>query len=430
MLRIFTVLVFCLFSTKGAGGPFKIEISSESGILINAETGTILFEKNAHTLRYPASITKIATALYVLRTCGNRLDQIVTVKSEALASISPQAKRQSNYRSPPHWLETDGNHMGMKKGEEIPLRHLLYAMLISSANDAANVIAQHIGGSIPKFMERLNAFLKEIGCQHTHFLNPHGFHHPEHVTTAYDMALIAREAMKHHLFREIVSTVRYTCPATNLEGERNFIQTNLLLRQGSYFYPKAIGIKTGTTSAAGKTLVAAAKGDRILISVTLGNRDKGGRYEDVTKLFEAAFNEPKKRKFVLPQGAQALVKNISGGRGALKTHLPQCLFYDYYPSEEPQTKASVTWSVPPLPIEKGQEVGLVRVMDHWGRILQERKLLAAEPVNPTFWYRLKMSLAVKAKGKKIVAGIGVGVLLIYFLLLRQKKRSRSSRTLY
>ncbi len=170
--------VFFVFHLDLFSEPLSLQIHSESGILMNADTGVILFEKNAHEAAFPASITKVATALFVLKTHGNRLENSVTVKPEALASISPQNKRQSNYKSPAYWLETDGSHIGMKKGEEMSLRNLLYALLISSANDAANVIAQHAGGTIQKFMEKENAYLKELGCQHTHFLNPHGLHHP------------------------------------------------------------------------------------------------------------------------------------------------------------------------------------------------------------------------------------------------------------
>lgn len=432
---VFLGLILTLFLSQSVwakgGEKLSVNVSSECVLLINADTGTILFEKNAQATAFPASITKIATALYALKMCGDKIDQMVVVKSDALASITPQAKHQSNYRNPAHWLETDGNHIGMKKGEEISLRYLLYAMLISSANDAANVIAQHIGGTIPKFMEKLNAYLKEIGCKDTHFLNPHGFHHPEHVTTAVDMGIIAKEAMKYPLFREIVSTVRFTCPQTNLEPERNFIQTNLLLRKGSYFYPKAIGIKTGTTRAAGKTLVAAAKdGDRTLIAVILGNRETGGRFQDAIHLFEAAFNQPKKRRFILNKGLQTLSIDVAGGKNPLKTSLEEPLFYDYFPSDEPKVKATVAWKVPRLPIEKGVPVGSVKVVDSSGHILKERPLLAAETVEPTFWYRLKMTLIDNSRGKSILFVLGATLMLVYFWFLRRKTKNRSRRPLY
>src|SRR5262249_25642973 len=145
------------------------------------------------------------------------LKQVFTADREALASITPEAKRQSNYRSPPHWLETDGTHVGIKKGEELSLYDLLHACLIASANDASNIIAQSLGGTIPQFMDEVNAYLKEIGCKNTHFNNPHGLHHPDHYTTAYDLAMMAKEGLKDPVFRKIVSLMRHSCPRTNLE---------------------------------------------------------------------------------------------------------------------------------------------------------------------------------------------------------------------
>lgn len=431
MAKVFALIAVLFIQLTIFAEPLALSISAEEGVLINADTGAILFEKGMHVEAFPASVTKIATALYALKLKADRLDEIVTVKAEALASITPQAKKQSNYRCPPHWLETDGGHIGLKKGEEIALRHLLAALLISSANDAANVLAQHIGGTIPKFMEKMNSYLREIGCKNTHYLNPHGLHHPQHVSTAYDLSIMAREAMKYPFFRELVSTVRYICPQTNLELERTFIQTNLLLRSGSYHFDNAIGIKTGTTRAAGKTLVAAAKeGNRTLIAVVLGNKETKGRYDDVLQLFKTAFKEPKKRRHILPKGVQELKHPIPGGKTLLQTELSQGLFYDFYPAEEPKVKATIQWTIPSLPIEKGQIVGSVKVTDQYGNILQEQNLLAWESIEPTFWYQVKIILSEKARGRKIAFFSGLGMLIVYLALLRFKKKRRSSRALF
>ncbi len=407
--------------------PLSFSGSAEKVILINGKTGVILYEKNMHSPAFPASITKTATALYVLNRCGDQLDMKVKATQDALASISPQAKKQSNYRNPPHWLETDGGHIGIKIGEELTLRDLLYAMLVCSANDAANVIAHHVGGTIPKFMVELNLFLKEMGCKHTHFLNPHGLHHPDHITTAYDQAMIAREAMKDPLFRTMVSTVSYTAQKTNLEFERTFKQTNRLLRDGAYYYPYSIGIKTGTTSAAGKPLIAAAeKQGRELLAVVLetqGNK----RYDDTIKLFETAFNQPKMRRTLLPKGVQKLKSRVVGGRGWLKTALPNGLSYDFYPAEELPVKATVQWEIPLLPIEKGTKVGVVKVVDSKGNAVQSAPLLAAERVKPTLFFQLKKSMKEK---RKVVFGVVVSSFLLYMWSRRRKRRKRHSRPLF
>ncbi len=134
--------------------PFSLSVHAESAILINADTGTILFEKKARTLHYPASITKVATALYALLQAKDQLDTIITADQDAIASITEEAQRRSHYTVPAHWLIPGGTHMGIKRGEQLSMRTLLYGMMIVSANDAANVIAQHIGGTIPNFVAK------------------------------------------------------------------------------------------------------------------------------------------------------------------------------------------------------------------------------------------------------------------------------------
>lgn len=395
--------------------------------MINAQTGAVLYEKNAHMESYPASITKMATALFVLDKFSDHVEDKVVASKEALASITTLAKKQSGYRSPPYWLESDGAHIGIKAGEEFILRDLLYAMMVRSANDAANVIAQHIGGTIPRFMEALNGYLKEIGCQNTHFLNPHGLHHPDHTTTAYDQALIAAKAMKIPLFRQIVSTPRYTCPPTNLEMERVFKQTNLLLREGAYYYPYAIGIKTGTTISAGKTLVsAAAKEERELIAVILGAQNSE-RYEDSINLYETAFHEPKMRRYLLPKGAQKMASSIKGGKKKVQSLLPEGLFYDFYPAEETKVKATINWDLPPLPIKKGAAIGKIELRDARNNLLKITTMYAAEEVNPTLWYRLKAACKDR---RKVCLTLFSGVLIFVLNHLRRKRGKRSTRPLF
>lgn len=395
------LIVILLFGSLHAK-QLELDICAEGAILINAKTGAILYEKQAHEQRFPASTTKISTAIYALHSLGDNLEKKMTATKECTASITPQAKKQSHYRSPPHWLETDGTHIGIKIGEEIPFPDLLKALLISSANDAANVIASSIGGTIPNFMNGLNRYLKEIGCLHTSFNNPHGLHHPDHLTTPYDLAQMARTGLEHPVFAEIVSMVRYECPRTNLEYERTFLQTNLLLRSGAYSYSKAIGVKTGTTQAAGKNLVAAAeeKGRR-LIAVMLGcHQGRAELYRDMINLFELAFNEPKMRRYLLKKGKTELTMKVKGAKGILKTTLPEGLPYDYYPSEECIVKARVIWAIPQLPIQKNMVVGRIEVTDERGHIVGEKMLLAYEDLEPTLWFRCKSFFFSKQKAKK------------------------------
>ena len=188
----------------------KISVKADSAILINAETKAVLFEKNAYTKQFPASITKIATAAYVLKEKRQDLAKGIKAEQESIASISSDAKQRGKYTAPAYWIELGSSHIGIKKGEELTLKDLLYGMLVATANDASNVIAQYVGnGSIPKFMNNLNCYVAGLGCRDTYFMNPHGLHHPKHQSTAYDMAIITCEALKDPIFREIVKTVRY-----------------------------------------------------------------------------------------------------------------------------------------------------------------------------------------------------------------------------
>ena len=150
----------------------------------------------------------------------------------------------------------------LQVGEQLRLEDLLYCMMVESGNEAANAVAEHIGGTIEDFVKMMNERAYELGCTHTHFMNPHGLHNESHYTTARDLSLIVQAALKSENFRTITNTAEYTLPATNLSDERVLKTTNMLIFQNSgnrYYYPKAIGIKTGYTTPAGRCVISAAK---------------------------------------------------------------------------------------------------------------------------------------------------------------------------
>lgn len=361
----------------------RMDIKGDSAILINAETGSILFQKEAHKPVFPASVTKIATALYALHLKENELNTVLTVNQEAVASITPEAKRKSNYTVPAYWLETDGVHIGLKVGEEMAFRDVLAGMLISSGNDAANVIAQHVGGTIPQFMDQLNLYLKEeVGCQHTHFCNPHGLHHPDHQTTAYDLALMAQEALKNSTFSQIVAQPRFLRPKTNKQAAATLLQGNRLIRPGKLYYSKAIGVKTGYHSKAKNTFVGAARyNDRTLIVVLLGYPERQQLFQDAIKLFDTAFNQPKVHHVLLKAGAQKFSQELPRSQQPLQTYLAEDLSLDYYPAEDPKAKCLLYWNNLDLPIQKGQKVGELQLVAYEGKVLKSTPLFASEPVN-------------------------------------------------
>lgn len=366
-------------------GQLDVEVHARSAILMNAETGAILFERHAHLPLHPASTTKIATALYVLDQ-GIDLNQFATVSRETLKGISPKGKSDSA----PWWLESDGTMMGLKLGEKIALDALLYGLMLISGNDAANVIAESTAGSIPQFMERVNEYLKSIGCRNTQFLNPHGLTHPDHWSTAYDLAVMTKRALRIPKFRKVVSTLTYIRPKTNKQPQSEIKLFNPLLKPKSrYYYPKAIGVKTGYTNAAKNNLVAAAEHEgRTLIAVLLGCENRGERFEDAKRLFEAAFHEEKmSRRLMGPENI--FTKEVSGSKTSFKASLIAPLAIAFFPSEEPKCKAALHWNFDRLPIRKGQKVGEVHILDDNGLFLQKGDLIALEEVKGNFFFVLK-----------------------------------------
>ena len=398
--------------------PLQLEIKGEAAILMNADTGAILFEKNAHALHYPASTTKVATALYVLKTRGQELDTPVIAVQDDLASIDHEAKRRSNYTLPAYWLEPDGSHIGIKRDEELTVRDLLKGMLIPSGNDAANVVAHFAGGTIPLFMENLNVFLKDLGCTDTTFYNPHGLHHPQHQTTAYDLALILKESLKHPVFCEIISHTRFVRPKTNKQKSTILYQTNRLLRPGKFYYSKAIGGKTGYHSKAKKAFVGAARyNDRTLIIVLLKYDERSQLYQDAITLFDAAFNQPKVHHILLKAGKKKFTQLLPNAAEPLETYLAEDVSLDYYPSEDPKAKCHLHWHPLSLPIVKDQEVGELRLISENGVLLQKRNIFAFKEVEMQWPYNWFHSISLFLESSSLLFWIATIFMICLVLFI-------------
>ena len=231
-------------------------INSKAAILVEVSTGRILYEKNSTKQLYPASTTKVMTAILVLEKCN--LTDMVTVNETALGNL------------PSGYVTCD-----LQVDEEISVNDLLYALMVKSANDAAYVLAEHVGGSVDAFADMMNIKAREIGCTGTHFVNPNGVHDDRHYSTAYDLYLITKYAMQNETFRKLVATTEYTLPATNKypNADRSFTTTNQLLNPEStaYYYKYATGVKTGYTSQAGNCIISMASRDGLdFIAVVLG----------------------------------------------------------------------------------------------------------------------------------------------------------------
>lgn len=276
LLAIFislTLLPFSIIYNHDDAKAASPTLTSGSAIVISADSGQILYEYNAHQRLYPASITKILTALVALE--QGDLNSTITMSEEAVYGI-----------------DYDATSINLQVGEQINFKDALYATMLVSANEAAWGIAEQVSGSLQQFCDVMNARAKELGCEDTHFVNANGLHSEDHYTTAYDMALITREALKNETFREITGQVNYTIPATNMSEPRDIVQGNRMKRTDSdYYYEYCLGGKTGYTDQAGATLVTwSKKGDMEIICVVMNSNSSAGAYEDSIALSEYCFN--------------------------------------------------------------------------------------------------------------------------------------------
>lgn len=282
-----TLFLFLIIFVSGCTSTYASTIPdtySSACLLMEESTGKILYSKNANSIMYPASTTKIMTAILTLENC--KLSDTAVVSHNAVFSIP------SGYST-----------ASLVEGEVLTIEQLLNVLLIPSANDAAVVLAEHIAGSVEAFSDMMNSKAVELGCLNTHFVNPNGIHNENHYSTAYDLALIGKYAMQFPTFKEISSKTRYTLPITNAysKEDRIFNTTNDLIKSNysssptNYYYKYATGGKTGYTDPAGQCIVATATKDNIsLIAVTLHGDftedNLSQRALDCKALFEYGFN--------------------------------------------------------------------------------------------------------------------------------------------
>ncbi|MDN3508846.1 MAG: D-alanyl-D-alanine carboxypeptidase [Candidatus Neptunochlamydia sp.] len=411
---ILFLLVSLLAVTQAFSKSLDVSVSAKSAILINAETGAILYEKKADDRAYPASLTKIATCLYSIKKHKKDLNEVVSCPHHCLRRMSKSVKVAHNYKDPAYLLEPDGSHYMIKRGEELQFQELLYGLMISSGNDAANYLAYYIGGSIPKFVKEMNEYLTEIGCENTHFSNPHGLHHPKHYSTARDIVLMAREALKVDLIRSIISTKEHERLETNLQTAKRVQNKNLLIQSGKFFYPQAIGMKTGYHSDAGYTYAGVAKNHgRTLIAVLLGCDESYNQcFQDAIRLFDVAFEEEKEERLLFNKEENIFSRDVKHARGSLKATLTEDVAISYFPAEEPEITIELNWDHRLPSIEKGSFVGSINIIDKQGNLVTSSPLVATENVDRAF-----TALLVDAMRGEWVCPDEVQRILIFFLTI-------------
>lgn len=255
-----------------AGWPQAADINSGTACLFDADTGAVLYNKKMYEKMYPASTTKVMTALIALE--NSSLDETVVFTETGVAEAY-----------------SGSSNLFTQIGEEFTMEDCLYALMLKSANDFASQIAEHVGGSVEGFCQMMNEKAAELGCVNTHFNNAHGMPDENHYTCAYDLALIMRAALKNETFRKIIMTQSYTIPETAVTGARTVTSHNALIMTSDYYYEYCIGGKTGYTDSAMNTFVSAAEKDgRTLIEVTMYSPTAGDSFINAKTLYEYGFN--------------------------------------------------------------------------------------------------------------------------------------------
>lgn len=411
----------------------EYQADAKAAILVDADYGEVLFEQNAREKLYPASITKVMTGLLIIEAIENgtlTTEQPITAGSEVNDRMIAGASTAD-----------------IKAGEIMLLGDVLRCALIPSANEACNILAVALSGSIPAFVEDMNARATELGCENTHFSNPHGLHDDNHYTTAYDIALIAQKAMEYPLFREIVSSKSYQVPATNLSGVRTLHDTNALIsnfNKTGYLYPNATGIKTGFTDEAGYCLASSAtKGDRSLVAVVLGCTRVPGTtgsngftyFTESKRLLEWGFGNFSRR--VVIDGTDPLLtvpvtlseeadKVVAQPSGSIEATLPN----DIDVADFERKVESLYPDGLEAPVQKGQTLGRVTLLYH-GKSYGTLDLVAVADVERSeFLYRMDQIKQffdqTWVKLLLLLVVLVILVLVMRFFLFGNRRRNRAA----
>jgi len=364
----------------------ELPLSAQSVVVMNAKSGAILYQKHPFTPRFPAELTQIATALYVLHRCGDldSLDELFTVPYDCVKDFGKGRWNQGESSPPP----SARSHFCIHPGEEFSLSDLLRALFFASTHEAANCLAYHISGNIPTFTQQMHSYLKELGCQHTHFVNPHGLHHSDHQTTAYDLALMVKRALTQPCLKNMMGMRECQRPPTSMQSSYLLLQPNALLVPGStFFYPHAIGMKVGYTPQAGYVIAAVATYQgRTIIAVLLGCSTHSNRYNEAIRLFEEAFSEQKMNRILFRSEDHSFFCPIKGVSTPVRAALGQHVSLVYFPTEEPEVHVDLMWHAFSPPITRGECIGHLLVSDEEGRVLIKAPLYAQDSVRSRWKY--------------------------------------------
>ena len=421
---VFSAMMICLsvFSASAVDYGFDIDTVSKAVYLENLNTGTVVYEKDSRQKMYPASTTKIMTFIITAENVSDLDSTKVTIEQEVIDGLDPES-----------------TVMGLAQhvGEQVSVRDLLYGLMLPSGNDAALVLADHIGGGIEGFAEKMNAKAAELGCKDTHFANPHGLYDPDHYTTARDMALIARHAMTITSFMEICNTVSYT--PNGFEPLRN---TNFMIDSeamgGMYYYEYTKGIKTGYLDEAGKCLVTSSDkdGDKYLC-VCFGadyDYEENVNYAmlDTAKLYKQAYENLGVQTVY---GANDSVTSVDVKNARDKRTLgaiPQKEISAFLPKNYDKNKLKTEINCPQqieAPVKKGDVLGTVSVK-YEDLDLGSTNLLAAEDIESDVssaekFVKDNLTLIIVIAAAVLI--IALLIILITVLSSRKRRKARAGK---
>ena len=433
--RLITILLlFTLVFSTLAPCAFAVEdpdIQAKAALLVDFDTGRAVYAKNEKERAYPASLTKIMTALLVFEAIDAgklSMSKEVTVSETALAD-----------------LPADGSTANIKAGEVLTVEQLLECMLIVSANEAADILAEVVAGTVENFVERMNQRARDLGCKNTHFENPNGYHDENHYTTAWDLYLITREALRHSDFLRICDTDATTIPATNISKERTLYSTNHLIsnwRVRGYKNSEAHGIKTGSTSDAGYCLVSSAqRGALHFVSVVLGceRKEENGvgnvmSFSETTRLFNYGFDNFAYQKVLRSDAVitEAAVELSQMDHVTLRPASDvELLLPKDFKTEEVEHIISLEADPVEAPIAAGQVLGTLTLRYH-GQDYETVNLLAYNDVPSSrmliFMRDLKLFIAKPAVRIAAAAVLVLIIVLIAAKLLFGRKRNRYGKS--
>ena len=391
-------------------------IAATAALVVEPASGTVLYEVAADETRYPASTTKIMTALVVLENAD--LAQQLTVEEADFDHVT-----------------ADSSVAGFKPGEVLTIEQLLYGLMLPSGNDASYILARAVGGSVDGFVQMMNDRAAALGCTGTHFANPCGLHDDAHYTTARDLMRITQAAMENPTFAQIVATPSYEIPATNVQDARTLRNSNLLLNSASeVYYAPARGIKTGNTTEAGRCLVAAAnQNDITLYSIVLGCEDAEipASLTETKRLFEWAYAEWSVQEIV---AADTPVETVD----VTDAHQDEQLGIEtagglskLLPADTDPAAITVTYELPEefvAPYEEGDELGKATyTLD--GEVLGEVSLVAANDVELSALAQIRNTALGIVQNPLIwcVAGGIVGLIVVSLIVRTIVKHHRTAQ---